>query len=48
MKKYIKPSIEHLQAECIQIIAVSIVEGAKANDSEVLSKEYNDWEIWED
>jgi len=48
MKRYIKPSIEMLQAECSQIIAVSIIEGAKADDSEVLSKEYNEWDVWED
>lgn len=48
MKKYIKPNNEQLQAEYIQIIAVSIIDEAKANDSEVYSKEVNDWEIWED
>lgn len=48
MKRYIKPSIETLQAECTQIIAVSIIDGTKADNSEVLSKECNDWEIWED
>lgn len=48
MKKYIKPGIEQLQAECVQIIAVSIIDGVQANDSEVLTKENNDWELWED
>lgn len=48
MKKYIKPCIEQLKAECVQIIAVSIIDGVQANDSEVLTKENNDWELWED
>jgi len=49
MKKiYIRPSIEQLQAECVQIIAVSIIEGADADGSEVLSKENDDWQIWDE
>ncbi|MBO7069626.1 MAG: hypothetical protein J6W52_13285 [Bacteroidaceae bacterium] len=49
MKKYyIKPIIEILEAECVEIIAVSIIEGAEADDSEVLSKENNQWLIWEE
>ena len=48
MKKYIKPSIELLQAECVQIIAVSLIDGTDANDSEVLTKENDDWQIWEE
>lgn len=47
-KIYIKPSIEILQAECTEIIAVSIIDGGTADDSEVLTKENNDWNIWED
>ena len=43
---YIKPSIESLQAECSEIIAVSIISGASADNSEVLSKENNDWDMW--
>lgn len=43
-----KPVIEQLQAECTQIIAISIIDGAKADNSEVLSKENTDWDIWED
>ncbi|MBO7137689.1 MAG: hypothetical protein J6V92_04400 [Bacteroidaceae bacterium] len=45
---YIKPSIECLQAECSEIIAVSIISGATADNSEVLSKENNDWDMWGD
>ena len=48
MKEYIKPGIELLQTECTQIIAVSIIEGAKADDSEVLTRENPEWDIWED
>ena len=47
MKKYIKPSVELLQAESSEIIAVSIVSG-NADDSEVLTKENDDWETWEE
>ena len=46
MKKYIKPSIECLRAECSQIIAVSIIDGGSADDSEVMTKENNSWDIW--
>jgi hypothetical protein len=48
MKQYIKPSIESLQAECSEIIAVSIINGKTADDSEVLSKENPDWDMWGD
>ena len=48
MKKYIKPSIESLQAECSQIIAVSIIDGGSADNSEVMTKEDNGWDIWEE
>ncbi len=47
MKKYIKPSVELLQAESSEIIAISIVSG-NADDSEVLTKENDDWETWEE
>ena len=47
-KTYIKPGIEKLQAECVQIIAVSVIEGVDADNSEVLSKEDDDWQIWEE
>ena len=46
--KYIKPSIESLCAECSQVIAVSIISGGTADDSEVLTKENNNWDIWGD
>ena len=46
-KTYLKPNNELLQAECVQMIAVSLIDG-KADDSEVLSKENNDWDMWKD
>ena len=46
--KYIKPRIESHQAECTEIIAVSIIDGGTADDSEVLTKENNDWDIWDE
>ncbi|MCR4591547.1 MAG: hypothetical protein K5672_00125 [Bacteroidaceae bacterium] len=48
MKKYYKPRAEILDAECVQIIAVSVIEGTDADNSEVLTKENNEWQIWED
>ena len=48
MSKYIKPSIEILEAECVQVIAVSLIDGVNADDSEVMTKENNDWQIWEE
>ncbi|MBR1499038.1 MAG: hypothetical protein IJ615_05350 [Bacteroidaceae bacterium] len=48
MKKYIKPCIELLWAEGSEIIAVSIIDGGQADDSEVLTKENDDWELWEE
>ncbi|MBQ5938334.1 MAG: hypothetical protein IJL50_10910 [Bacteroidaceae bacterium] len=48
MKRYIKPSIESLRAECSQIIAVSIIDGGSADNSEVMTKEDNSWVIWKD
>ena len=48
MRKYIKPSFEILDAECVQVIAVSVIDGTNADDSEVLTKENDDWKIWED
>lgn len=47
MKQYNKPRMELLHAECTQIIAVSLQDG-KADDSPVLTKENNDWDIWEE
>ena len=48
MKKYIKPSVELLQAECSEIIAVSLIDSSNADDSEVLTEENDDWEMWEE
>lgn len=48
MKEYIKPSIEILEAECVQIVAVSVIDDVDADDSEVMTRENNDWQIWEE
>lgn len=49
MKQYIKPKAECLQAECSEIIAISIINNGVADSSEeVMIKEDNDWNIWED
>ncbi len=48
MKRYIKPRTKQHHAECIQMMAVSLINGKPADDSEVMTKENNDWDIWED
>ena len=49
MKQYIKPQAESLQAECSEIIAISIINnGVADNSEEVLTKENDGWDIWED
>lgn len=48
MKRYNKPNIEIQEAECVQIIAVSLIDGVNADDSEVMTKENNDWQIWKE
>lgn len=48
MKQYIKPSIELLYAEISEMLAVSIVDGDADPSKVVLTKENNDWDIWEE
>jgi len=48
MNKYIIPSIEILEAECVQVVAVSLMDGTDADDSEVMTRENKDWQIWEE
>ena len=46
---YIKPRTEQLCAESQHIVAVSIINGGKADSSaKVLTKENSDWDIWEE
>ena len=48
-KTYQKPCMEQLRAECSHMTAVSIINDGKADASaEVLTKESNDWDIWEE
>ena len=46
--KYIKPTIKAEEAQATDMMAVSIIQGGTANDSEVLTKENTDWDIWGD
>ena len=46
--KYIKPTIKAEEAQATEMMAVSIIQGGTANDSEVLTKENTDWDIWGD
>lgn len=48
MMKYIQPSTEVYYTDNIQAIAVSIIENGTANDSQILTKEDNDWDMWEE
>ena len=36
------------EAQATEIMAVSIIQGGTADDSEVLTKENYDWNIWGD
>lgn len=47
-KEYIKPLLKVHEAEGSEIIAVSIIDGRNADDSNVLTKENDDWEHWEE
>lgn len=47
MKTYIIPATKVEEAQQAQMIAVSIIAGGVADDSEVLTKENDGWDIWE-
>ena len=48
-KEYKTPFIKENKAECSMMVAVSIINGTDADpDSPVMTKEDNDWHIWED
>ena len=44
--KYIKPIIKVEEAQATEMMAVSIMQGGTADDSEVLTKVNTDWDIW--
>ena len=46
-KTYMMPAIQADKAQAANMIAVSLQDG-KADGSEVLTKENNDWDIWEE
>jgi len=48
MKQYNKPRMEQLHAECLQMMAVSLQDGNADPSVEVLTKENDDWDIWEE
>lgn len=48
MKQYLKPNMEMLRAETLQMMAVSLQDGNADPDKPVLTKENNDWDIWEE
>ena len=47
-KTYMMPAMQAEEAQATEIIAVSIIDGGTADDSEVLTKENNDWDMWGD
>ena len=47
-KTYITPAIQLEEALAEQMMAVSIVQTGTADDSEVLAKENDDWDMWEE
>lgn len=48
-KDYKTPLIQENEAQCSLMVAVSIIDGKNADpDSPVLTKENNDWDIWEE
>lgn len=51
MKRYIKPNTEFYNIGCSEMMAVSLIEGVDADESEVFSREYqddgSDWIDWE-
>lgn len=48
MKQYIKPDMELLHAESVEMMAVSLQNGSADPDKPVLTKENDDWDIWEE
>ena len=46
IKAYIPPYMEALHAEAAEMMAISIIQGGTADDSEVLTRENTDWDIW--
>lgn len=48
-KDYKTPLIQEYEAQCSLMVAVSVIDGTDANpDSPVLTKENDDWDIWEE
>lgn len=48
MKQYLKPYMEILHAEAVEMMAISLQDGQADPDKPILSKENNDWDIWEE
>ncbi|MBR6032170.1 MAG: hypothetical protein IKP36_09465 [Bacteroidaceae bacterium] len=48
-KEYKTPYVKADEAECSMILAVSVIVGKDADpESSILTKENNDWNIWEE
>ena len=48
MKTYIMPAMQVNEAEVINMMAVSLMGGSADPNSEVLTKEDQDWDFWGD
>ena len=46
MKKYMMPALQVNEAEVQNIVAVSLQDGNADPNAEVLTKENNNWDIW--
>lgn len=48
-KEYKTPLIQENEAQCSIMVAVSIIDGTDADpDSPILTKEEDNWDIWEE
>ena len=45
-KTYILPAVQVNEAEVINMMAVSLIDGSADPNGEVLTKEDNSWDLW--
>ena len=45
-KTYMIPAVQVNEAEVINMMAVSLMDGSADPNAEVLTKENNDWDFW--
>lgn len=47
-KTYIEPAIQANEAQALAMMAVSLQDGAADPSKDVLTKEDDDWELWDE